>query len=163
MLVVEVPRWRVLNNLLFLQVSIEGINPNLRDRLPVLQETVVRADRDEEIAVRAHAHFEPGMEIRCPSFLRKNLHSFFVGNCGYAVGFFDDWTVAKILAYPCSVDPILRPPVYQHAWAKGPTEVQKRRFVVIVSPWEVRPGDVREWKSGCHLEESLSGEESSTK
>jgi len=110
-LVIEVPRWRVLSNPLFLQVLIDGINPNLRDGLPVLQETVVRADRDDEIAVRAYAHFEGGLEIRRPSFLGKNLHSFLVGDCRYRVGLFDNRTVAKLLASLCSVDPVLRPPL----------------------------------------------------
>ena len=33
--------------------------------------------------------------------------------------------------------------------------MQKWGFVVIVPPWEVCSGDVWEWRSGCHLEESL--------
>ena len=81
MLVVEVPRRRVLDNPLFLQILIEGIDPSLRDSLSVPQEAVVRADRDEEIAVRAYAHLEHRLQFRRPSFLCKNFHSFFAGNC----------------------------------------------------------------------------------
>ena len=73
MFVVEVPRRRVPNNSLLLQVSVEGINPTLRDGLPVLHEAVVRADRDDIATARVHAQLEHGSQIRCPSLRCKDL------------------------------------------------------------------------------------------
>jgi hypothetical protein len=157
MLVIEVPSRRVLNNPLFLQVSIEGIDPTLRDSLPVLQETVVRADRDDIRATRAHAQFERGLQIRRPSLLCKNLHDFSCGDSRQRIGFFDNWTVTVLLTSLRGVDPVLLPPLQQRVWIGRPTEVQQWGFIVVVSFWEVCPGDVREWKSGCHLEKSLRG------
>ena len=140
MLVVEVPRRRVLGNPLFLQVSTEGVDPTLLDVLSVLQESVVRADRDDEIAVRAYAHLERGFQIRPPSFLYKNLHSFVRDNRRQRVGVFDYWTVLKLLTSFRGVDSVFRPPLYQRLWAEAPAEVQKWGFVVIVPPREVCAG-----------------------
>ena len=71
--VVEVPRRGVLNNPIFLQVLVEGVYLIRCDTFRILREAVVRADREEEVAFRAHAHFELEPQSWRSSLRRKYL------------------------------------------------------------------------------------------